>query len=376
MPWQEVSIMSQRQEFVRLAMSGSVNFRELCRRFGISPPTGYKWLGRYREGDGDLSDRSRRPHNCPHKTSESVENLVLGMRSKHKTWGGRKIVARLKAKGNANLPAPSTVTEILRRHNLLEEAPGQNQGPWEHFEYEHPNDLWQMDFKGHFPIDGGRCHPLTILDDHSRFNIGLRACLNEKGDTVRGHLTDCFRRYGLPKRMLMDNGAPWSGHQGLSALEAWLMRLSIHVMHGRPMHPQTQGKDERFHRTLKADVLQFNRPTHFTGCQPVFDAFRHVYNQERPHEALGLQTPASRYEPSSRSFPEALPPIEYAPGDQVRKAYSPGLICFKGRTILVGAGVISEMVAVRPTLEDGVWDVIYCTTKIRQIDLRQPAEQP
>jgi transposase InsO family protein len=372
MPWQELSIMSQRLEFVCLARQETVSFRELCRRFHISAPTGYKWLSRCNaEGPSGLSDRSRRPHGSPFKTPEAVEQVVLKHRGCRETWGGRKLASSLIALGHPNIPAPSTITQILRRHNALVPSQGGEEPALSRFEYEHPNDLWQMDFKGHFPMKQGRCHPLTILDDHSRYSITVRACGNEQGETVQNELVACFRRYGLPSRILMDNGSPWKGQNGISNLVAWLMRLDIHVMHGRPYHPQTQGKEERFHRTLKADVLQFRVPDDIAGCQKAFDEFRIIYNHERPHEALGMKPPISRYVPSARAYPEILPPIEYAPQDQVRKVFFPGQMRFQGRTVVVGRGLIGQHVAVRNTLQDGVYEVIYCSTTVRQIDLRR-----
>jgi transposase InsO family protein len=377
MPWQESSIMSLRLEFIRLAFQKGVSFRELCRRFGISTPTGYKWVSRCAAaGSCDLRDRSRRPHSSPTKTADILEQAVLEQRRAHPTWGGRKIAARLIALEHADVPAPSTITQILRRHGALDNVPRASQTAPLRFEYEHPNALWQMDFKGHFALEQGRCHPLTILDDHSRYNIAVRACSNEQGETVHSELQRAFRMYGLPERMLMDNGPTWSGQgRGLSKIEAWLMRLDIRVLHGRPVHPQTQGKDERFHRTLKADVLQFNTPKDLPACQKAFDEFRHVYNQERPHEALGLKPPISRYKPSARAYPESLPPIEYAPQDVVRKVSEPGQLRFQGRRIIVGKGLTGQQVAIRPTLEDGIYEIIYCATVVRRINLRNNQQE-
>ena len=371
MPWQELSIVSQRIEFVHLARQDGSNIRELCRRYGVSPPTAYKWLNRV-EADCafDLRDCSRRPHHSPKQTPDAMEEEVLQLRKVHPTWGGRKISARLIALGHCNVPVPSTVTEVLRRHGKLDGSrKAEDKAPLR-FEYDNPNDLWQMDFKGHFAINEGRCHPLTILDDHSRFSVSLLASTNELGETVRNELTACFRLYGLPKRILADNGSPWSAQgRGITKLEAWMMRLNIKVMHGRICHPQTQGKEERFHRTLKNDVLQYNAPEDLASCQRAFDKFRSVYNHERPHEALGMQPPISRYSPSSRAYPEVLPPIEYCSQDEVRKVSFPGQIHFKNQRFIIGQGLIGQHVALRQTLEDGIYDVVYCSTIVRQIDL-------
>ena len=232
--------------------------RELCRRFGISPTTGYKWLERFRVGgEAGLSDRPRRPQHSPGRTGSEIEEMVLKVRDTHPAWGGRKLRAWLSARGHELLPSPSTITAILRRHGRIDPSEGAKHRAWQRFEHLEPNQLWQMDFKGHFAMLEGRCHPLTVLDDHSRFSLGLEACGDERTQTVQQRLTRIFRRYGLPERMVMDNGAPW-GHDAdhhHTPLTVWLLRLGISVSHGRPYHPQTQGKDERFHRTLKAEVF-------------------------------------------------------------------------------------------------------------------------
>ena len=316
MPWKECSAVSCREEFVGLAQCELANVSELCVRFGISRKTGYKWLGRYKDaGVSGLLDRSRRPQGSPGRTPEAVEGRVLAIRGEHPAWGGRKIRRVLLNGRHKGVPSASTVTAILRRHGLIDEAASNQRKAWNRFEHERPNDLWQMDFKGHFAMDRGRCHPLTILDDHSRYCVGLQACGNEQTGTVHDRLTSVFRCYGLPRRMLMDNGSPWGSDPDhpWTPLTAWLLRLGVSVSHGRPYHPQTQGKDERFHRTLKAEVLNGRFFEDLPACQSAFDDWRETYNVRRPHEALALNTPTTRYAVSPRPFPEALPPIEYGP---------------------------------------------------------------
>jgi transposase InsO family protein len=248
MPWQEVSAVSLRAEFVALANQDRANVRALCRQFQISPPTAYKWLARFaRDGPAGLVDRSRRPHHSPTRTSAEVEANVIALRDAHPTWGGRKVSARLKHRGQV-APQPSTVTEILRRHGRLESAERVPHA-WRRFERAGPNQLWQMDFKGHVALaqGHGRVHPLTVLDDHSRYAIGLEACADERGATIQARLRGLFRRYGLPDQMLMDNGGAWGrpdARQAYTPFTVWLLRLGIRVSHGRPYHPQTQGKDE------------------------------------------------------------------------------------------------------------------------------------
>lgn len=364
--------MSLKHEFVTLARGEGVNIRELCRRYTISPPTAYQLLDRYaREGDVGLAERSRRPHHSPNRTRAELEQAVLNLRQEHPAWGGRTIRKVLMNSGYRSIPSPSTITAILRRNGCIVggERP---QRDWQRFEHPYPNDLWQMDFKGHFLTSAGRCHPLTVLDDHSRFALGLQACANERTETVQERLRAIFRLYGLPERMLMDNGSPWGNdsEHPRTPLTVWLMRLGIQVSHGRPYHPQTQGKTERFHRTLKAEVLQGRHFTDLPACQAAFDHWRSVYNAERPHQALNLATPLSRYAPSPRSFPETLPPIEYGDGDFVRKVMAEGRVHFKGYAFKVGRALRGYPVALRPTAEDGVWSVWFMTHSIAKVNLR------
>ncbi len=375
MPWNTVSAMSLRKEFVMLALPEGCNRRELCRRFGISPKTGYKWLHRYQsEGPGGLQERSRRPHHSPRHTNQAIEQAVIALRHKHPDWGGRKLRRRLLDLGDNGVPSPSTMTGILRRHGLLNPATAGQARDYQRFEHPHPNNLWQMDFKGHFALDAGHCHPLTVLDDHSRFNLALRACGNEQGVTVQTELTEIFRRYGLPERMLMDNGSPWGNDTAhrITPLTVWLMRLDIGVAHSRPYHPQTMGKDERFHRTLKCEVLSHNVFHSLAQCQRRFDRWRNIYNLERPHEALDLDVPARRYQPSRSAFPETLPPIEYAPGDSVRKVQAKGELFYRGNVFRIPKALRGYPVALRPTQSDGILSIYFCHTQVAEIDLRNP----
>ena len=263
-------------------------------------------------------------------------------------------------------------TAILKRHGLINAAESVKH-TYVRFERPSPNELWQMDFKGHFVMHHDRCHPFTLLDDHSRFNLGLQACANERGETVQDRLTHVFRRYGLPQAMLMDNGAPWGNDsaQPFTPLTVWLMHLGISVHHSRPYHPQTLGKLERFHRSLKSELLAGTSFTDLEHCQRAFDTWRDFYNLERPHHALQLDTPVSRYLPSSRSFPETLPPLDYGPDDQVRSVDVSGRISFQGRRLRVGRAFTHKQVALRPTQTDSVWNVHFSIQRIKTIDLRE-----
>jgi transposase InsO family protein len=306
------------------------------------------------------------------------ESLVLRLRDEHPAWGGRKLRAVLLQRGTTEVPSASTITEILRRHGRLSAAESSKHTAFQRFEHAAPNDLWQRDFKGHFGLeDARRCHPLTVLDDHSRFNIGLRACGKEQGTTVRAELTSMFRRYGLPRRMLMDNGSPWGSDADHvpTPRTVWLLWLNIQVTHGRPYHPQTQGKDERFHRTFQAEVLSRGSFRTLADCQPRFDPWRDVYNQERPHEALDMQPPASRYRRSERPFPEVLSPLEYAPDCQLRKVQQEGWLSFRGREFRVGKAFRGHALGLRPTTNGGRWEVCFGPHVLGEIDLRSDTDQ-
>lgn len=375
MPWKEVSLITQRLEFISKALELRGNMTSLCNQFGISRKTGYKWLGRFSKDDiYSLENRSRRPHIISNKTPAKMEHAVLNMRKRHICWGGRKIRARLLRLGYGDVPAASTITEILRRHGFLDEEEAKKHTPYRRFEYERPNQLWQMDFKGCISLRNGNCYPLTILDDHSRYSIGIKACTDEKRPTVKSKLTQIFRTYGLPDKFLVDNGPPWGagGRSKYTKLTAWLIHLGIDVIHARPYHPQTVGKDERFHRTLKAEVINHNVFDTIDGIQKTFNRWRHIYNYERPHEALGMDVPASRYKPSQKIYPKILPAIEYEPDDDVLKVMEKGKISFRGTVFRVGKAFIKKSVAVRPTTKDGIYNVFFCHKKIKQIDLKNP----
>ena len=372
MPWKEVSIMSQRLEFVTLATAENANLRHLCRCFGISPGTAYKWLDRFQAaGANGLEDRSRQPHHSPLRTSTEMEETITKLRCKHPAWGGRKLEKRLRDLGHAGVPAPSTITAILRRHQLLDPKESVKHHAFQRFERAAPNELWQMDFKGEFKLPQGRCYPLTILDDHSRFAVALEACARNTRNITQTAMIQVFRRYGLPDWITCDNGSPWGsgGRSYYTALGVWLMRLGVGVSHSRPHHPQTQGKDERFHRTLEAEVLRYQRGDSLLQWQRHFDQWRVVYNTERPHEALALAVPASRYQPSHRRYPEQLPAIEYGPADIVRKVRHYGHIKYEGREYHVGSAFYGLHVALRQTTSDGVFAVYFCQHKIGTLDL-------
>ncbi len=375
-PWFGGSVQSQRLDFCCLAVQESdVTFTELCSRFGISRKTGYKWLDRYvAGGPSALEDLSRAPRSSPTRTSVEVEEKVLEVREKHPAWGGRKIRRRLLDLGSVDVPAPATITDILHRHNKIVPAEPQA-GGFVSFEADNPNDMWQMDFKGWFMCGTGRCDPFDVLDDHSRYNLHLEACTNQQGTTVKASLTDTFTTYGIPKWMLMDNGAPWGTSQAgfrWTALTVWLVDLGISVTHSRPRHPQTLGKDERFHKTLKLEVISTRQmwDSHHQ-IQTAFDVWRHIYNHERPHDSLGLAVPASRYQPSERPMPTRVEPVDYPDGYDVRKVGAQARIRFRGGRYKIGKPFAGKHVGIIPTTTDGVFNVVYRHQHITTIDLTQ-----
>jgi len=375
MPWREVSVMSARREFVRLAMQEGANRRELCRRFGISADVGYKWLGRWLSGEHNLADRSRRPHVSPTRSNDEAEARVLKVRDAHPAWGARKIMRCLEREG-FDPPAASTVHAILVRHGRVAAPAGAGGQAYQRFEKEAPNRLWQMDFKGWVTLANGmRCHPLTMVDDHSRYALCLAACANEQSATVQDRLEATFRRYGLPDAMFVDNGTPWGDASGerWTRLGVWLLKLGVDLLHSRPYHPQSRGKNERFHRTLKAEVFAFRRLRDLAETQAAFDQWRGIYNLERPHEALGQEVPASRYRASMRSMPAQLPSVEYDAHEIVRtvgttKAY----VSFKGRLWKVPQAFRGERLAIRPLNTDGCYGVFFAAHQIADIDLTKP----
>jgi len=263
------------------------------------------------------------------------------------------------------------MTEILRRHGRIDPEESRKREPYRRFEYPQPNDLWQMDFKGPLLVETNPCHPLTVLDDHSRFALVLKACEDKKRPTVERHLREAFEIYGLPWRILVDNGSPWSPNTmgEWTALSVWLLRLDVDVIHSSVCHPETLGKDERFHKTLGMECLKTHHFSTFDQVQRRFDGWRDIYNFERPHESVGMEPPASRYRISSRLYPSVLPSIEYEPQDKIRKVSPQGKISFAGILWRIGKAFRDYPVGIRPGEQDGQFDIYFCHQKIKEIDL-------
>lgn len=347
MPWRVSSVMEERIKFVRLGLEIGANLSRLCAHFGISRPTGYRWLSRYRATGSvmSLADRSRRPRHSPGQTSPEIEARVTALRHQY-GWGAKKIHTLL-VREDLAVPC-ATINRILKRHGLLE--------PMEHnpaaairFERLQPNELWQMDFKGEFAMSGGTCYPLTVVDDHSRFALGIYALPSVRSVGAQRSLHTIFASYGLPEAMLMDHGSPWwstTNGYGLTTLSVWLIKHDIRLVWSRIRHPQTQGKVERFHRTLKNDVLRQGRPDSLADWQQAFDRFRYCYNQIRPHESLNMAVPADRYQRSHRHYPDSVREWVYPSGATVKRLSTHGCLSFGGRYYFICEALAHEWVRV------------------------------
>lgn len=373
MGWREVSVADQRREFVMLASLAGANISALCERFGISRQTGYVWLRRFAAGECQFEDRSRRPQHSPRRLSDDLEARIVSVRDAHPAWGARKIAAVLQRQGIVP-PAASTVHAVLSRHGrITPQSAGRAYGA---FERPAPNALWQMDFKGRVRLGcGAWLHPLTMIDDHSRFAVGLAACANQQTQTVQTQLEATFRHHGLPEAIYVDNGSPWGGGRPgqWTPLRLWLLKLGIETIHSRPYRPQGRGKNERFHRSLAAEVFSLIPLAGFDDAQRAFDCWRHVYNRERPHQALGLATPAERYRPSKRSFPAKLPAPYYAPGEILRRVgTTKAYVSFRNRHWKVPEAFLGETLAIRPRTPDGRFAICFGAHEIASLDLNSP----
>ncbi len=375
MPWKETSTMIEREQFIEESKIGLLNFSELCKKYNISRQTGYKWVKRERQfGVNGLKNLPRKPRHSPNQTSAEIEKEVLKVRFAHPTWGGRKIRHILMREGMDHVPAASTITAILKRNKKITAEESRKREEYKRFEYESPNELWQMDFKGYFPLmDGTNCHPLTIIDDHSRFLVGLRACPDEKALTAQEHLGVIFKQYGLPEKMLMDNGAPWGDDKDSphTFLTAWFMSMGIKVAHIGAYHPQTNGKNERFNRTLLEEVIAQRGFENLEDAQNFFDEWAKMYNTYRPHEAIGMEVPASRYKQSKQHYLNNIPLPNYGTTAIVRKTDQAGAFMFEGQRLRLGKAFKKKVVELRPTTNEGEIEVYYYDTLINRFNLRK-----
>lgn len=375
MPFCQTTVEMSRFEFVSLASQPGANVRQLCDHFQISPTTGYKWIQRHREDPvGGLKDRSRRPLSSPWHCSAEVEDAVMELHREYPFWGARKL--RQLIPTHLLAPAASTIQRIIERHGSKIRSNHQQRGPFVRFERPAPNCLWQMDYKGDIALGkGGRCYPLSVEDDHSRYSLTLSALGTVRRGPTQEVLRSCFQRYGLPEAILCDNGPPWGNSDPGSVytgLGVWLLQLGVDLIHSRPYHPQTQGKCERLNRTIELEVLGRTLPWRDLGeCQEHFEHWRHRYNHLRPHEALGMKSPASCYEHSRRSMPQQALKEEYLETDVVRKVKSKGEITFANKFYYVGRAFIGLPIGIRPTITEGVYDIYYSWKRLGSIDLKK-----
>lgn len=370
MPWREKTVEQNRKSFVEEALAQELSFSELCRRYAITRRTGYKWLDRYLNGE-DLSNRSRRPFHTPNKTCEEMEEKLLETRAAHPAWGPRKLKRYLEKKAVVGLPATSTIGDILKRNNCIDPVESLKHKAHKRFERETPNDLWQADFKGDFAMNNRqRCYPLTVLDDHSRYSLAIDARSNQKLPCVVETFTRLFNEYGMPNTILTDNGNPWGNSQvtGYTQFEVWLMNLDICPIHGRILHPQTQGKEERLHRTLKAELLAYTPINNLEHAQYEFDAWRKMYNEERPHEALDLDVPAEHYRASDRRMPQRIADYDYPSDWKIRKINRNGHFSFRSHRYFLSEAIAENHIAFRESENTGLIDLRYRGFRIGMLD--------
>lgn len=367
MPWMERRVEMLREQFVIRCMQEDRNISALCREYGISRKTGYKWIERYQES-GCLEDKSRIPKRMPSKTDERIENLVIETRQERPGWGARKIHAYLSQKGQ-EVPCVRTINNILKRNGLISPEASQARHPFKRFEREHCNDLWQADFKGDILMaDGNKCYPLGIIDDHSRYALLIKPKHNQKG--VLQNFIQTFQNYGLPQSILTDNGATFAGFKGgYTHFERALLDQDILPIHGRVYHPQTQGKIERFHRSMSDELLRFHPLQDFSDAVEALEKWRNLYNRERPHEALGDRCPAQIYTPSQRAYQVKVMPYEYSSRYKKYRINNWGYLRFASYQIYISETFSDTYVQLRPYDGEDLALVCYRNFVIAKIDL-------
>ena len=364
MAWKQVCVRDARVEFVIRADRGEP-LSGLCREYGIARPTGYLWVRRYREqGVAGMEERSRRPERSPRQTPSELEARIVALRRERPDWGARKLAVLLEREG-IRMPA-ITVHRVLERHDLVLDRESRRHATGR-FERERPNELWQMDFKGQ-KGSAAKIGPLSLLDDHSRYLVALEQTGSTGGEVVRERLEGVFLSLGLPDAMLMDHGVPWwsaRASQGWTKLSVWLMKQGLRCYFSGIRHPQTQGKVERFHGALENARMRPGGEAWLT--QSWLDEFRREYNEVRPHEALGMQTPAQVWRPSTRAYDPNPPAWDYGPVAEVRKVAPDGDIWLGNRGWFINRALIGETVQLK-RVEQRVL-IFFCKTLVREIDL-------
>lgn len=371
MPWRYKTMSQTREEFVKRALSKEKSKSALCREYGISRPTGDKWIKRYLNGES-LDNRSTKPFKTANRISDDVEQLIINQRKKEPALGAVKIGRILSDEGYTNLPSVSTINNVLHRNGLITKEASRAATPYKHFQKEKPNDMWQADFKGNYLMNNGlRCHPLSILDDCSRFCLCADAKENERLNSTYASFEATFREYGLPKVLLCDNGHPWGASQSTSItkFEVKLMELDILTIHIRPLRPQTQGKIERFNRSFKEERLRYYVPNDMEDAQRQRLEYRDFYNNKRPHCALNLDTPSKHYESSKRRFPEKITKWDYPYGTDIRQVKNSGYITFEGQGYFLSEGLANKEIGLIPSDVDGIYDIIFRQFRVAKLDL-------
>ena len=369
--WKAEDVSEQRMKFAIRASSGEEEMKALCREFEISRPTGYLWRKRFGECERieELREKSRRPHRSPKQTESEIEQRVIALRQQYPDWGAGKLVELLKRQ-QVELPR-ITVHRILLRNGLVRDQ-GRHATATKRFEREAPNQLWQMDFKG-MPEKRPGCLPLVVIDDHSRYLVGLFGTTSTKAQPVQESLTGVFQRDGLPEAMLMDHGTPWWNMQSASGwtwLTVWLMKQGIGLYLSGYRHPQTQGKIERCNGSLEAAMCKRPKPDG-QSWQAWLDAYRQEHNHVRPHEALQMDVPAQHWEPSRRAFQQEHKLWEYPDPAHVRKVRENGGVSFRGQSYFVSRALIGENVQIEFFEQRAlVW---FCRTLVREFDFQTGA---
>jgi transposase InsO family protein len=375
MPWSDTSPMDERARFVLDAFSDCFTMTELCERYGISRKTGYKWIERYKGGgDPACADESRAPRTHPNATPEDVVELIVQLRGKYPDAGPRTLLWHLeKLDARRSWPSPSTIGEILKRHDLIK--PRRRRRPrmtWSQARtlIDAPNQVWTADFKGQFRLRNGLlCYPLTILDGHTRFLLTCRALKTTATEPARRGFEAAFEEFGLPSVIRTDNGVPFAAPSsvlGLSGLSVWLLKLGIRLERSRPGKPQDNGAHERMHRTLKAGACRPPRGT-FSAQQRALNEFRRIYNEERPHHALGMQTPASLYQSSERAYPGEAPDPVYPPHFERRRITKIGVFSWHRQQIFVTEALRNETLGFE-WIADGLWSVFFGEVLLGRFD--------
>ena len=367
MPWKDKTVEKLRKEFVEAAKRAK-NFSSLCREFGISRKTGYKWIDREKRGLS-FTDLSHTPHTIPNKSSDTIESVILQKRIENPGWGAKTILKVLENEGYTNLPCVRTANAILQRNGCISEEESKKRIEFLRFQREHCNELWQTDFKGDFMLlDGTRCFPLDILDDCSRYCLCIEA--KDRAGGIIQTFESVFKQYGLPQAILSDNGGAFTGvHGGYTQFERWLMDLDILPIHGRPLHPQTQGKIERFHRTMKNELIQRTSFLNLADADMRLKQWQNKYNEIRPHEALGMRRPADVYIPSERKYPVCFKEYDYSGIYRVLKVNYKGYLRFDRKEFYLSETMTGAELELRP-LGGPYCALCYRNYQIAQIDLR------